>query len=63
MKGMTQVARSPSNGLWWDGANWSAWDWVGGYFQGNPAAVSWGPNRLDVFAWGNTQHLGHLWMG
>lgn len=29
--------------------------------QGNPAAVSWGPNRIDVFGWGPANELEHQW--
>jgi hypothetical protein len=45
----------------WDGSTWNNWDWVGGYFQNSPAAVSWGPNRIDVFVQGSDNNLGHLW--
>jgi hypothetical protein len=39
------------------GDGWSAWNDFGGVFQGRPAAVGWGRNRLDLFA-----HAGdHLW--
>jgi len=63
----------------WNGSNWeSAWDDRGeapsgrlGPMPGSTsgrltslAAVAWGPNRLDVFALGNDQHLWHdAWTG
>jgi hypothetical protein len=28
---------------------------------GSPAAVSWGPGRIDLFAWGSSNELEHLW--
>ena len=30
-------------------------------FKGAPAAVSWGPDRIDAFVRGVDDHLGHLW--
>jgi hypothetical protein len=51
-------------GTW--GANFGplgTWEWVGGVFHDNPAAVSWGPNRIDVFVRGMDNHLGHIWRG
>ena len=36
---------------------------VGGIFQDNPAAVSWGTKRIDVFVRGTDNKLGHLWQG
>ena len=46
---------------WWDGSTWHNWQKLGGTFKGGPAAVSWGPNRIDVFVRGTDDHLGHLW--
>ncbi|KAF9521382.1 carbohydrate-binding protein [Crepidotus variabilis] len=50
---------------WWDGTKgkWgpsgmdASWDHLGGTFYGQPKAVSWGPNRLDVFAIGTGSAL------
>ena len=42
----------------WDGANWEPgpsmvdWKYHGGTLLGSPSAVSWGPNRIDVFVEG-----------
>jgi hypothetical protein len=44
---------------WWDGAQWTAWESLGGGFTSGPAAVSRGPNRLDVFGRGGD---GAVWM-
>jgi Trypsin len=48
--------RGTDGALWtktWDGANWLpsqwGWNWIGGFITGTPEAVSWGPNRIDVF--------------
>jgi hypothetical protein len=38
------------------------WEVLGtGSMQGNPAAVSWGPNRIDVFVEGGGNELDHKW--
>ena len=39
---------------WWDGSKWSdGWEQLGAnQFSSNPTAVSWGPNRIDVFVRG-----------
>ena len=52
----------------WDGSSWqpslTGWEKLGGQIFGNPAAVSWGPNRLDVFAGGDDKALYHkAWDG
>src|SRR5262245_585542 len=39
------------------GAGWSPWNDFGGTFQGRPAAVGRGRNRLDLFARGLDNHL------
>jgi hypothetical protein len=36
---------------WWSGA-WSGWESLGGIASSDPGAVSWGPDRLDVFVRG-----------
>jgi hypothetical protein len=45
----------------WDGTRWSGWQSLGGVITSDPAAVSWGGNRLDVFAKGQNEHLWHIW--
>lgn len=52
----------------WDGRvpqpSWSNWHDLGGWFRGQPAITSWGPNRLDVFGWGEDLSLYHnAWNG
>ncbi|MBV8177055.1 MAG: hypothetical protein JO151_21165, partial [Verrucomicrobia bacterium] len=43
---------------WWDGGpNWGGWQSLGGTFVSPPAAVSWGPNRLDVFGIGDNNRM------
>src|SRR5262249_19541265 len=37
---------------WRTGTQWTAWEALGGTFAGSPAAVSWGPNHIDVFVRG-----------
>ena len=39
----------------------SAWESLGGTTTSAPAAVSWGPNRIDVFARGTDSALWHKW--
>lgn len=34
---------------------------MGGTFTSDPAAVSWGPNRTDVFVKGTNNDLWHIW--
>ena len=50
---------------WWDGTNWGPsrtdWEWLGGTFNSPPAAVSWGPNRLDIFGVGVDNTMFHKW--
>lgn len=44
----------------WDGSSWSAdWENLGVGFGSNPAAVSWGKDRLDVFALGTHSDMSH----
>lgn len=43
---------------------WSAWESpqpIGGGLGSGPAAASWAPNRLDVFARGSDGRVKHLW--
>ena len=45
-----------------NGVEWSSdWQNLGGSLASPPVAVSWGPNRLDVFAIGNDGQLWHRW--
>ena len=42
----------------------SNWENLGGTIKTSaPAAVSWGPNRIDVFARGQNQNLIHMYRG
>ena len=40
---------------------WSGWESLGGTLTTAPAAASWQPNRLDVFAGGTGDSLYHIW--
>jgi Astacin (Peptidase family M12A)/Repeat of unknown function (DUF346) len=40
---------------------WTDWQWLGGTLTSEPAAVSWGLGRLDVFARGTNNQLIHKW--
>jgi hypothetical protein len=43
---------------------WSQWEDLGGILTSAPAVASWQPNRLDVFARGQNNHLWHrYWNG
>ena len=46
---------------WWDGGAWRGWENLGGTIISAPAAVSWGPNRIDTFAIGTNSRLYHKW--
>lgn len=48
---------------WGDNYAWTGGEFLGSSlaFQGSPAAVSWGPGRIDVFGWGPANELEHLW--
>lgn len=45
----------------WNGMSWSGWQSLGGIITSDPGAVSWGGNRLDVFARGADSHLWHIY--
>jgi hypothetical protein len=58
----------------WTSSGWTAWTSIGGQIAGRPAAVSWGPDRIDVVAhglnddqvWHNARSLscaGNHWCG
>ena len=55
--------RGTDNALWhrWFDGNWSGWESLGGVLMSDPAAVSWGPNRIDVFVRGTDNALWHRW--
>ena len=40
---------------------WSGWEDLGGVLTSAPAAASWQPNRLDVFAKGQNNALWHIY--
>jgi hypothetical protein len=40
---------------------WYGWESLGGYCLEGPAAVSWGPNRIDTFVIGGDQAMYHKW--
>jgi hypothetical protein len=45
---------------WNNTTGWSGWTkMVGGVVAGDPAAVSWSPGRIDVFARGTDNALRH----
>jgi hypothetical protein len=62
----THVLAAPAP-LWhssWNGTGWSAVENLGGELTSSPAAVSWGPNRIDVFARSKNSYLLHqYWTG
>ena len=45
----------------WNGSRWEDWQSLGGNIDSEPAAVSWGPNRTDVFARGPRRDLIHMY--
>ena len=56
------IGRGTDNALWyrfWNGTAWSAWESLGGVLTASPGAVSWGPNRLDVFVRGTDHAVWH----
>ncbi len=63
--------RDEKNALWhkyWDGSSWGPseadWEHLGGDFISEPAAVSWGPDRIDVFVVDTKRNLLHkFWDG
>ncbi len=44
----------------WDGSQWGAWTSLGGSIFSKVSAVSWSPNRLDVFGVGRDSSLLHI---
>ena len=45
----------------WDGSNWSGWDSLGGTWDSDPVAISWGANRIDLFLRGGDKAIWHNW--
>ncbi len=41
--------------------SWGGWESLGGIVTSPPSAVSWGPNRLDIFAVGTDSAMYHRW--
>ncbi len=68
---LDSFAKGGDNSLWykWVDKNivhnhagtWSGWHLLGGIFDDQPGAVSWGPRRIDVFARGTNNHMYHKW--
>ena len=61
---MEVFALMPGGQLWnryWDGTSWHDWESLGGELEGQPAASSWGADRLDVFAPGRDGRIWHRW--
>ena len=60
--------RGADNALWYrerltaSNFSWTPWKSLGGYLTSDPAAVSWGLNRIDVFARGSNGQLIHRWL-
>lgn len=52
---------------YWDGSNWGPsgaagpYEYLGGTCVSRPKAVSWGPNRIDIFCVGLDSGLYHKW--
>jgi len=46
---------------WWDGHDWGGWEALGGTIIGPPSAVTWGPNRIDLFVHNSDHNMGHKW--
>ena len=42
-------------------AAWGPWESLGGVIESPPAAISWAPNRLDIFAIGTDSAVWHRW--
>jgi hypothetical protein len=42
---------------WWDGTSWGGWESLGGVLHSPPVPVSWGHNRIDIFAEGTNSDL------
>ena len=63
--------RGRRNVLWYKWVNrtvahgqpgtWSGWHRLGGVIEDEPAAVSWGPSRIDCFVRGANNSMWHKW--
>ncbi|HEY7907486.1 MAG TPA: hypothetical protein VIC60_01375, partial [Thermomicrobiales bacterium] len=42
-------------------SQWGGWESLGGLLTSPPAAVAWGPDRLDLFAPGGDNAIWHKW--
>jgi hypothetical protein len=42
-------------------SSWHDWESLGGIIESPPTVVSWGPDRLDIFALGTDQAVWHRW--
>jgi hypothetical protein len=49
--------------IWYDANGWHAAEDLGGSLNGAVSAVSWGPDRIDIFAQGTNGNLWHKWLG
>jgi len=47
--------------LWLGGQ--TSWETLGGVIKGQPTAVAWGADRLDVFGVGSDNRVYHRWWG
>jgi hypothetical protein len=64
-------AKGGDNALWYrwidtsvvhnHAGTWSGWHQLGGIFDNEPGAVSWGTGRIDVFVRGTDNHMWHRW--
>jgi hypothetical protein len=58
--------RSDAFPLWhmqWNGTLWSEAEFLKGELTSSPSAVSWGPHRIDVVAFGKDNQLWHIHWG
>ena len=65
-------AKGADNALWYKwvdrsivhghAGTFSGWHSLGGVIDNEPAAVSWGPQRIDCFVRGMNNHMYHKWL-
>jgi hypothetical protein len=48
---------------WYPGPGHDEWDRLGGTVIASPTAISWGPDRLDIFGVGTDNGVYHKWWG
>jgi hypothetical protein len=55
--------RGTDSALWhkWYDNGWNDWESLGGVLTSGPGAVSWGPDRIDVFVSGTDSACWHRW--